>query len=53
MSYVTGAWPSTDVPMWCGEWLNKLSVGGSLAPQFQANGQPWNHTPGAVNLVDL
>ena len=22
-----------------------------LAPKFQANGEPWDHRPGAVNIV--
>lgn len=25
----------------------------SATPKFQANGEPWNHAPGAVNIVNL
>lgn len=39
-SYVTGTWPLTDEPMWCGEWQPSKAI--TLIPKG------WTVTPGAV-----
>lgn len=36
-------------------WVNTIErawLTRSMPPMFQANGEPWNHAPGAVNSVN-